>query len=201
MTPHTQIQGKSFEPLDGLCSLTCDVFSTDLAGRLSTKNSCPPPLRQANKSSLPKSEDTLSERDTTKISAKDQLLLSVPSNTGNSRSNGDFSPIMDTFLFDSGVGLSMDRQVRQSRALNFPTRGRKNSSGSAVDFGKSHSDRKQFNVIQSEENGGSEELENYVWFWGHMNRSECERRLHMEGKLGNFVVRINADGSFVLSVW
>ena len=46
----------------------------------------------------------------------------------------------------------------------------------------------------------TQELEGYPWFWGWMSREDCERRLHAEGEVGNFVVRINAMGDYVMSL-
>ena len=46
-----------------------------------------------------------------------------------------------------------------------------------------------------------EELDNYGWFWGCMTRQECEKKLQSEGKVGNFVVRINASGNYIMSFW
>ena len=37
------------------------------------------------------------------------------------------------------------------------------------------------------------------WFWGHISRAECDKRLRTEGRVGNFVVRINAEGIYVMS--
>ena len=51
-------------------------------------------------------------------------------------------------------------------------------------------------------NGSStQELEEHPWFWGWMSREDCERRLETEGEVGNFVVRINAMGDYIMSFW
>ena len=52
-----------------------------------------------------------------------------------------------------------------------------------------------------EEEGDPEELDNYGWFWGCMSRQDCEKKLQSEGKVGNFVVRINASGNYIMSFW
>ena len=39
------------------------------------------------------------------------------------------------------------------------------------------------------------------WFWDTTSRQEAERRLLSEGKIGNFIVRINASGHFVMTYW
>ncbi len=150
----------------------------------------------------------------TNIQGKCQSLLSAPSNICSSRGSGVFNTITDIFVDYSGIRPSKEGEVRRSRALSVSTstvegdgevsRSRavsdsfKRSPGFAADFGMSH---RRFKVSQSEKDRESKELEKYKWFWGHMNRSECERRLHMEGEVGNFVVRINADGNLVFSLW
>jgi len=67
---------------------------------------------------------------------------------------------------------------------------------------KSQSDGGKFDVRQRVEVvDDPEELENYRWFWGCMSRQECENKLKSEGKVGNFVIRINASGDFIMSFW
>ncbi len=138
----------------------------------------------------------------------------MPSNTRSRSGSGELDALTDIY---SGIRPSIEGEVRRSKALSVSTstdegegyisqsitvnESFKRSSGFAADSGKSQNDSRQFKVSQSEEDRESEELENYKWFWGHMNRSDCERRLHMEGEVGNFVVRINADGNLVFSLW
>lgn len=40
-----------------------------------------------------------------------------------------------------------------------------------------------------------------TWFWGFMNRGDCEKKLYNEGELGDFVVRLNANQQLVMSLW
>ena len=46
-----------------------------------------------------------------------------------------------------------------------------------------------------------EELDNYKWFWGNMNRADSEAKMKAEGKIGNFAIRVNATGSYVMTFW
>ena len=46
-----------------------------------------------------------------------------------------------------------------------------------------------------------EELENYLWFWGAMNRADSEAKMREVGEIGNFAIRINASGRFVMTFW
>ena len=46
-----------------------------------------------------------------------------------------------------------------------------------------------------------EELDNYKWFWSHMNRGDSEAKMKAEGKIGNFAIRVNATGSYVMTFW
>jgi hypothetical protein len=39
------------------------------------------------------------------------------------------------------------------------------------------------------------------WFWGTMSRQECEDKLKEKGEIGNFVVRVNANGHHIMSFW
>ena len=46
-----------------------------------------------------------------------------------------------------------------------------------------------------------EELDNNLWFWGDMNRTDSETRMKAEGEIGNFAIRVNATGHFVMTFW
>ena len=46
-----------------------------------------------------------------------------------------------------------------------------------------------------------EKLEKYGWFWGNISRSQSEKKMTEEGKVGNFSIRINADGYYVMTLW
>ena len=39
------------------------------------------------------------------------------------------------------------------------------------------------------------------WFWGYMNRGDSEKKLYNEGKIGDFIVRLNSDRQLVISLW
>ena len=46
-----------------------------------------------------------------------------------------------------------------------------------------------------------DDLVQLVWFWGYMNRGDCERKLYNEGSMGDFVVRLNSNQQLVVSLW
>ncbi|XP_019852537.1 PREDICTED: uncharacterized protein LOC100638682 [Amphimedon queenslandica] len=46
-----------------------------------------------------------------------------------------------------------------------------------------------------------DDLSRYDWYWGPMSRDECERSLKEKGQIGNFVVRKNDRGSYIMSFW
>ena len=46
-----------------------------------------------------------------------------------------------------------------------------------------------------------EELDNYQWFWGDMNRADSEVKMKAEGEVGNFAIRVNASGHYVMTFW
>ena len=46
-----------------------------------------------------------------------------------------------------------------------------------------------------------ETLVNYIWFWGYLNRGDCERKLYSEGRIGDFIVRLNSNQQLVISLW
>ena len=46
-----------------------------------------------------------------------------------------------------------------------------------------------------------ETLVQSMWFWGYMNRGDCEVKLYNEGKMGDFVVRINSNEQLAMSLW
>ncbi len=46
-----------------------------------------------------------------------------------------------------------------------------------------------------------DELSRYDWYWGEMTRDDCTVSLKERGMVGNFVVRKNNRGDFVMSFW
>lgn len=46
-----------------------------------------------------------------------------------------------------------------------------------------------------------DDLHRYEWYWGEMSREECGKNLKEKGEIGNFVVRKNDRGNFVMSFW
>ena len=46
-----------------------------------------------------------------------------------------------------------------------------------------------------------EDLSKYDWFWGPMSRDECAKELQERGQIGNFIVRKNDRGDYVMSFW
>ena len=46
-----------------------------------------------------------------------------------------------------------------------------------------------------------EEMSRYDWYWGEMTRDDCTRALKEKGNVGNFVVRKNNRGDYVMSFW
>ena len=58
---------------------------------------------------------------------------------------------------------------------------------------KSISDSGQFKV--------REELDKYQWYWGHMSRADSEAKMKEEGELGNFAIRVNASGYYIMTFW
>ena len=59
----------------------------------------------------------------------------------------------------------------------------------------------QTSVSDSAKFEAREELENYPWFWGHMDRPTSEKKMKEVGKVGNFSIRINAKGEYVMTFW
>lgn len=117
---------------------------------------------------------------------------------------------------DSGIGPSTDGEIRRLLVANvrtgsssLPSSGDGTFCRSTATHGatssssdsKSFSDSGKFNIRKNDLDLDSEELCNYQWFWGPMGRADCENRLTQTGKCGNFVVRVNASGDFVMSFW
>lgn len=50
-------------------------------------------------------------------------------------------------------------------------------------------------------NVDEEDLERYDWYWGEMSREDCTQSLKERGIIGNFVVRKNNRGDFVMTFW
>ena len=44
-------------------------------------------------------------------------------------------------------------------------------------------------------------LVQWMWFWGFMNRGDCEKKLYNDGEIGDFVIRLNANQQLVMSLW
>jgi hypothetical protein len=98
---------------------------------------------------------------------------------------------MSTRSDDSGLGVSDNGQVFRQHHSGGETHRR--PSIKTTDMKKSSSDSGQFDV--------REELDNYQWYWGHMNRVDSEARMKAEGSVGNFAIRVNASGHFVMTFW
>ena len=138
------------------------------------------------------------------MSALNQPLPPVP--TGDQRAS--------VLSNDSGIGPSSEGEVRRTPPSYRPGSSSTPSSGdgkfrrapiqsfSSSAVSKSQSDGGKFDVRHRVEVvDDPEELENYRWFWSCMSRQECEKKLKSEGKVGNFVIRINANGDYIMSFW
>ena len=53
----------------------------------------------------------------------------------------------------------------------------------------------------SEDDDDDDDLSMFDWYWGQMSRDECGKELMDRGKIGNFVVRKNDRGDYVMSFW
>ena len=53
----------------------------------------------------------------------------------------------------------------------------------------------------SEDDDDDDDLSMFDWYWGQMSRDECSKELMDRGKIGNFVVRKNDRGDYVMSFW
>ena len=53
----------------------------------------------------------------------------------------------------------------------------------------------------SEDDGQGFDYSKCKWFWHYMSRQDCEKKLRDEGKIGNFAIRINANGHYIMSLW
>lgn len=47
----------------------------------------------------------------------------------------------------------------------------------------------------------AEDLNRFTWYWGKISRSSCEAMLKAKGEVGNFIVRLNDRGVFIMSFW
>lgn len=162
----------------------------------------PTPPSQTRKPRLPSEGMRRGESFLGKVSALDQPLPPVP--TDNPRAS-----VVST---DSGIGPSAGGEIRRTVSSQRPGSSSVPSSGDGKfcrplppsTSTTSKSDGGKFDRllgVQVEEEGDPEELDNYGWFWGCMSRQDCEKKLQSEGKVGNFVVRINASGNYIMSFW
>ena len=125
------------------------------------------------------------------------------------QSGRDFSSNVSIASDDSGIGASREGEIYRGKSRSGTSSLPASGDSSFLRpkgplFPKSQSDGGKFNardVVQVEEEGNPEELENYKWFWGHMNRKDCEEQLRAEGNVGNFVIRVNATGNYIMSFW
>ena len=208
---HTHTQKQEFQQLKDFITPTHNAFDPDdvFTSPISPKKfdvPLTPPLLHTKKrtpSSLPNRARSFAGRD--KISAKDQPLPPIPGDTGSSGSSEDFNPRSSVFSTDSGIGPSVEGvffRASHTGSSSVPSSsdGTFQRPSSRAASSKSHSDGGKFNV-RAADVGEPQELDRYKWFWDCMSRHDCEKRLHDEGKVGTFVVRINANGHFVLSLW
>ena len=205
---HTQ--RKEFENMQGFTPPTAETFDPSKVGSPPThprRYDVPippttPPAQKRQTATLP-GRGTSFSRD--KHSVINQPLPPIPSLHNQTNSGRRVSVTSD----DSGIGASNEGEIRRNKnrmgSSSVPASGdgtfRRHLGPVSP---KSQSDGGKFNVrqvVQVEEVGDPEELENYRWFWGSMSRRDCEDRLRVEGEVGNFVVRINATGNYVMSFW
>lgn len=116
--------------------------------------------------------------------------------------------------FVSGTGeVSQTCGYRSGSGDSMVLHGSKPNSGdsaivhSAVSFGnkspKSASADGSFirQTKSTEYSPAEEDLSKYEWFWGPMSRDECAKELQERGQIGNFIVRKNDRGDYVMSFW
>ena len=56
-------------------------------------------------------------------------------------------------------------------------------------------------LVQAKSIRESEKLDYYQWFWGDMSRVDCVAKMREKGDVGNFAIRVNASGHFVMTLW
>ena len=205
----TLSQKRKFQQMPDLTPPSPHTFSPDhLSSSLSSPKIVdipkipPTPPSQTRKPRLPSEGMRRGESFLGKVSALDQPLPPVP--TDNPRAS-----VVST---DSGIGPSAGGEIRRTVSSQRPGSSSVPSSGDGKfcrplppsTSTTSKSDGGKFDRllgVQVEEEGDPEELDNYGWFWGCMSRQDCEKKLQSEGKVGNFVVRINASGNYIMSFW
>lgn len=110
---------------------------------------------------------------------------------------------------DSGFGPSTDGEVSRQPFVaaepkpfsSTPTSADGNVKHSKA-IASSHSDGGCFpGRTPPGRSSSHENFNNYSWFWDTISRADTEKKLQTEGKVGNFIVRLNAEGSYVMSVW
>ena len=129
----------------------------------------------------------------------DQRLAQPPTNGGSRNSRSSVSST------DSGFGPSTDGEVSRQPFVTVETKKSLSTPSSAdgkLKYGKQQKGHSDGGCFEGRGNqNGHENMHNYSWFWDTLSRTETENKLQTEGKVGNFVVRINAEGSYVMSVW
>ena len=110
---------------------------------------------------------------------------------------------------DSGFGPSTDGEVSRQQPFIAvkpkPSSSTPSSGDGSVERKKivsSHSDGGRFSERDpTGSTNGLENLNNYSWYWDSMSRQDAEKKLEEEGKVGNFIVRLNLEGTYVMTVW
>lgn len=109
---------------------------------------------------------------------------------------------------DSGFGPSTDGEVSRQPFVAAVEPKPFSSTPSSGDGsvkrnkpGSSHSDGGCFERKSTGSSSNLENLNSYPWFWGSMSRQDAQKKLEEEGKVGNFIVRLNAEGTYVMTVW
>ena len=200
-------QRKEFESMQGFTPPTAEEFDPSKVGtsaavpkRYDVPRPPTTPPAQKNKTS------TLQSRGKS-FSAKNQPLPPIP--PLHDQAGRGFNSRVSVASDDSGIGASNEGEVRRNKSRAGSSSLPASGDGTFLRptgplSPKSQSDGGRFNVrqvVQVEEEGNPEELENYKWFWGHMNRKDCEEQLRAEGNIGNFVIRVNATGNYIMSFW
>jgi len=110
------------------------------------------------------------------------------------------SPRASVISTDSGFGASEGGEVRRERgSKSAPNSGdgkfsrRVQPDKNGTPFGRP--------IVEVRDDTNEMDYEKCKWYWGNVPRQEAEKRLLSEGKRGNFIVRINANGYYVMTYW
>lgn len=189
------------ERIEGFQAPSHNTFSLENIGsKVATPTRVDTP--SVPKTTSPRSWDSRTLPSKGRVASSSVLKTSLPPPPSPPQGTGVNSPRASIISTDSGIGTSVGGEVhrpplRRDGSSSMPNSGSGMFQRDGEGGGSNHSAGAEFRhrvVAVADEDSPK-------WFWGTMSRQDCEDELKERGEIGNFVVRVNANGHHIMSFW